>query len=117
MSLAGYVEPDGEMRNFTTIYAFNAYQADKHMVWPWERIQCLAVTTAHTWHGLCTTSGLISPASLEETRVYSWSLPQGHVLELPVGWYLWMVSLVHAAVEHADDLAAARQLSSTSREA
>jgi hypothetical protein len=117
MSLSGYVEPDGEVRNFASVDEFNAYQAAKHASWPWERLQHLAVATATTLHSLCTTSGLISPARLEETRVYRWSLSQGRVLELPTGWYLWMVSLAHAAVEHVDDLAAARQFSSASRKA
>jgi hypothetical protein len=115
MSLSGYVEPSGEVRNFTSVDEFNAYQANKHATWPWERIQRLALATATTLHTLCTTPGLLAPAHLEETRVYRWSLPEDQVLELPVGWYLWMVSLAHAAVEHADDLAAVRQLSSTSR--
>jgi hypothetical protein len=112
MSLSGYLEPDGEVRDFTSVDDFNAYQAAKQATWPWEQIQRLAVATATTLHALCTTSGLFSPARLKDTRVYRWSLPQGHALELPVGWYLWMVSLTHAAVEHADDLTAARQLSS-----
>jgi hypothetical protein len=31
-------------------------------------------------------------------------LPSGITLTVPVGWYLWLVSIEHEAVDHAEDL-------------
>lgn len=33
MNLSGYVEPDGQVREFTSVDAFNDYQAIKHAKW------------------------------------------------------------------------------------
>jgi len=33
MNLSGYVEPEGQVRGFASIDAFNAYQAAKHAAW------------------------------------------------------------------------------------
>ena len=33
-----------------------------------------------------------------------WKLKEEYTLDIPAGWYLWMVSLEHEAVEHRADL-------------
>jgi hypothetical protein len=104
MSLSGYIEPDGQVLNFTGVDDFNAYQANKHATWPWERIQELTIRTATMLHVLFTQPALMPAECLELTRVYEWHLPGGVKLAVPAGWYLWMVTLEHEAVEHADDL-------------
>ena len=104
MSLSGYIEPDGQVMNFTSVDDFNAYQANKHATWPWERIQDLAIRTSTVLHVLFTQPVLLPAECLELTRVYEWHLPGGVKLAVPTGWYLWMVTLEHEAVEHADDL-------------
>jgi hypothetical protein len=104
MNLAGYKEPDGQTHNFASEDEFNAYQAAKHAQWPWEAIQDLALHTATALHALFTQPALLSPDTLEQTRKHTWRLPNGLKLTIPVGWYLWMISIEHEAVEHAADL-------------
>lgn len=104
MYLSGYREADGQVRNFANVDEFNAYQAAKHAQWPWETIQQLALHTALAVHAMFTQPALLSPDTLEQTQKYTWYLPNGLKLAIPVGWYVWMVSLEHEAVEHAADL-------------
>ena len=104
MDLCGYLEPDGRVQDFASEDDFNAQQAAKHATWTWEQIQDLAIHTATALHALFTQPALLSPDCLERTQSCEWRLPQGIKLTLPTGWYLWMVSLEHEAVEHAADL-------------
>jgi hypothetical protein len=104
MNLSGYVEPDGQVREFASVDAFNDYQATKHMGWSWEQIQDLAIQTATTLQVLFAHSSLVSWERLEQTKAYRWRLPNEMSVMLPCGWYLWMVMLEHEAVEHAGDL-------------
>jgi hypothetical protein len=104
MDLAGYMEPDGQLRDFSSVDEFNAYQAAKHATWSWQSIQEQAVYTATALHTLFTQPTLLSPDRLEQTKSYQWRLPNGLKLTVPVGWYLWMISLEHEAIAHNDDL-------------
>ncbi|MEW5961480.1 MAG: DinB family protein, partial [Chloroflexota bacterium] len=104
MSLSGYLEADGRELNFASVAEFNAYQAARHAAWPWSQIQDLAVQTATALLAMFTQPAIISPDFLEQTTRYEWSLPTGLKLTVPVGWYLWMVSVEHQAVDHAADL-------------
>lgn len=104
MDLAGYMEPDGQLHDFSSVDEFNAYQAAKHATWSWKSIQDRAIYTATALHTLFTQPTLLSPDRLEQTRSYQWRLPNGLRLSVPVGWYLWMVSLEHEAVAHNADL-------------
>jgi hypothetical protein len=104
MNLSGYVEPDGQVRAFTDVDAFNAYQATKHAAWSWEQIQDLAIYTATTFQILFTHPSLISWERLEQTKAYRWRLPNEMSVTVSCGWYVWMITLVHEAVEHAADL-------------
>ena len=104
MNLSGYVEPDGQVREFTSVDAFNDYQAAKHAAWSWEHIRSLAIQTAATLQILFAHSSLASWERLEQTKVYRWQLPNEMSVSVSCGWYLWMVTLEHEAVEHAVDL-------------
>jgi len=104
MNLSGYVEPDGQVREFASVDAFNDYQATKQMGWSWERIQDLAIQTALTLQVLCAHSSLVSWERLEQTKLYRWRLPNEMSVKVSCGWYLWMVTLEHEAIEHAVDL-------------
>jgi hypothetical protein len=104
MNLSGYIEADGQVREFTNVDAFNDYQATKHSGWSWEHIQDLAIQTATTLQVLLAHPSLVSWECLEQTKAYRWRLPNETSLLLPCGWYLWMVILEHEAVEHAVDL-------------
>jgi hypothetical protein len=104
MNLSGYVEPDGQVRAFTDVDAFNAYQATKHATWSWEQIQDLAIRTATRLQGLFAHPSLISWELLEQTNAYRWRLPNAMSVTVSCGWYVWMITLAHEAVEHAADL-------------
>jgi hypothetical protein len=104
MDMAGYREADGQRHNFAGEVEFNAYQAAKHAQWSWAMIQEMALHTAVALHALFTQPALLSPDTLEQTRKHTWNLPNGLKLTIPVGWYLWMISIEHEAVEHAADL-------------
>jgi hypothetical protein len=104
MNLSGYVEPDGQIREFISVDAFNDYQATKHAAWSWEQIQNLAIQTATTLQVLFAHPSLVSWERLEQTKAYRWRLSNEMNVTVSCGWYLWMVTLEHEAVEHAVDL-------------
>jgi len=104
MNLSGYVEPDGQVREFANVDAFNDYQATKHAAWSWARIQNLAIQAALTLQVLFARPSLVSWERLEKTQAYRWCLPNEMDVTVSCGWYLWMVTLEHEAVEHAVDL-------------
>jgi hypothetical protein len=104
MNMAGYVEPDGQVREFTSVDAFNDYLATKHAAWSWQQIQDLAIQTAVTLQVLFAHPLLVTWERLEQTEAHHWRLPNEMSLTVPCGWYLWMVTLEHEAVEHATDL-------------
>jgi hypothetical protein len=104
MNLSGYVEPDGQVREFTSVDGFNDYQATKHATWSWEHIRDLAIQTAAALQIFFAHSSLASWERLEQTKVFRWQLPNEMSVSVSCGWYLWMVTLEHEAVEHAVDL-------------
>ena len=104
MNLSGYVEPDGQVRGFNSVDAFNDFQASKYAAWSCEQIQDLAIQTATTLQILLAHPSIVSWERLEQTKAYRWQLPNEIFVTVPCGWYLWMVTLDHEAVEHALDL-------------
>lgn len=107
MNLSGYVESNGQTKDFASVDAFNAYQATKYAKQPWAQIQNLACDVATSLHLKFTQPKLVTPRRLEDTKVYEWHQPGGTDLAMPTGWYLWMVSLEHEGVEHVADLESA----------
>ena len=105
MAKERYVEIDGASGGYRTLDEFNARQAAKHAAWPWPRIQSMAVEAATALHLLFTSAGLLTTERLEATRRYDWPVPDGPRITIPVGWFLWMVTLEHESVEHEKELA------------
>jgi hypothetical protein len=104
MTFTGFLDTDGQELSFDSTDAFNAHHAAKHATQPWEEIQELAIHTATALHTIFTQPAILSPDSLQRTNDYKWRLPSGITLTVPVGWYLWLVSIEHEAVDHAKDL-------------
>lgn len=104
MELSHYLDLDGRVMDFSSVDNFNAYQMAKHAKWPWLQIQDMAIHTATALHTMFTQPTILSPETLEKTHAYDWRLPNGIKLTLPIGWYLWMITLEHEAVSHALDL-------------
>ena len=106
MRRQGYVDADGHARSFDSVDAFNAHQEAMQKSLDWETIQALALGTASDLQILFCKSGLLPAERLEQTRRFRWKLPTGDTLTVPCGWFLWMVTLEHEAVEHEGDLKA-----------
>ena len=104
MTLSGYLEPEGQICDFSSVDEFNAYQAAKYLHQPWEQVRAHAERTAKTLSEAFTSGNLLPPDLLEDTREFAWRLAIGKTITLGCGWYLWMVSLAHESVDHADDL-------------
>jgi hypothetical protein len=104
MKLEGYLESDGRLLSFKNIDAFNQHQVKKYTDVPWNQIQELAVRSALTLHSLMTHPLLLNARILELGRPYDWRLPDGQVIPIPIGWYLWQINLEHEGVDHALDL-------------
>lgn len=104
MQYSGYLETDGRELNFTNEEEFNAYQAAKHAAMPWEQIRQLALRTAPALHAFFSHPALLTAERLENTHPIQWGLPGYEKRPIPLGWYLWIISLEHEAVEHAADL-------------
>jgi len=100
----GYVDRAGEPYNFGSLDAFNAFQAERQILMPWQEIQANAIGIAKTLLSLLSTPGIITPQLLEETEPISPELYDHKRIEIPCGWFLWYVILDHQAVEHSRDL-------------
>lgn len=104
MDFKGFFDPDdGKSHDFKNDDDFNSYQAEKHKAWGWERMQKLATPTGSKLYHLFTNQTLLPPEVLETTEQYHYRLPD-KTLTTTVGWYLWMISIEHEAVEHTKDL-------------
>jgi hypothetical protein len=100
----GYVDKSGERYNFSPLEAFNAFQAERQVVIPWELIQQDAIALATILLHLLDNPEIITTALLEDTESISPELYDGKKIPIPCGWFLWYVILDHSAVEHARDL-------------
>jgi hypothetical protein len=97
MSLTGYLDTDGRELEFGSAAEFDAYQATKQAGWSWQQIQDQAIHTATALMSIFTQPAILSPDLLEQTKGYEWLLPSGLKLTVPVGWYLWIVSVQREA--------------------
>ncbi len=105
MSKTRYVESDGHTHAFNTVNHFNAHQMQKYLTIPWTETKAVALAMSKRLHVLFTQSALLPAETLEQTRqMNGYELPTGVTLNLPCGWFLWMVTLEHEGVEHAADL-------------
>jgi hypothetical protein len=103
--IKGYVEPDGQERQFESIDAFNDYQAERHLDWPWQRMQAAALQSAATLHALFTDPRLVNAQRLEQTQPFRKRLQDGtRISDITMGWNLWITVIEHEGVEHAKEL-------------
>ncbi len=107
MDLRGYLDEDGERRDFESIDAFNAFHAGVQRGRPWEQIQFEALDRAAAARSIFAEPGLLTAERLERTRPCEWGLTAGKRARAPVGWQVWMIILEHETVDHAADLARA----------
>jgi hypothetical protein len=104
MASTGFIEPDGAERTFKGVHDFNAYHAERHASCPWEDIRDLAIRSAVALQALFAHPALLTPALLEQTSSYDFTLADTLKLTTPVGWYLWIITIEHEAVEHIDEV-------------
>lgn len=105
MSLQDYEDPKLGMLSFNSVDSFNARQEELYKDWSWDAIREKAIKTAM---GLQDTFPE-EPSEewlffLNNTPQKKWNLTNNIELTITGGWYLWMVSLEHEAVEHRKDL-------------
>lgn len=106
IKLQGYYDDEKDAHvDFKGVDEFNTYQGQRYASWQWTDIRDKAIDIAEKLRSFF----LEQPAEewinfLENTPVRRWQLTPEHVLTIPAGWYLWMVSLKHEAVEHRKDL-------------
>ncbi|TAJ14185.1 hypothetical protein EPO56_02375 [Patescibacteria group bacterium] len=106
MKLQGYYDTETrKLVDFEGVDNFNAYNAKRYDGKPWSEIQQKAINTA------LQLQSFFSPNPnkqwidfLENTPDHNWRILPGVTLNIPSGWYLWMVSMEHEAVEHREDL-------------
>lgn len=104
MSGKGYLDADGNEHVLKGDDALNAFQAQQQQELPWISIQSEAIVLSRRLLQLFTGSGLVTPEVLDSSRKFHWKYPDGIEISLTCGWFLWMVSLEHEAVEHSADL-------------
>ncbi|MFX1512575.1 MAG: hypothetical protein ACFFCQ_08310 [Promethearchaeota archaeon] len=104
MEFKGYLDLDGEEFSFSSINDFNAVQATKHANWSWEQMKQHAAETANVLYDLLVKNDILTAERLEKTRNFKWKLPRGQEIEIPVGWYIWIIIIEHFAVEHLKEL-------------
>ena len=104
MVSAGFIEPDGAERKFKGVHDFNAYHAERQASLPWEQIRDLALRSATALQVLFAHPALLTPELLEQTMSYQFTLASSLTLTMPVGWYLWIVTIEHEAVEHVEEV-------------
>lgn len=110
MKLQEYYDTNSRMTvDFKNVDDFNDYSAKKYADKPWNRIQQKAVEAAFQLQSFFPPTPEPDWVDfLERTPEHNWKITPGTVLSVPSGWYLWMVSLEHEAVEHRKDLVKGR---------
>lgn len=115
LNFQGYVDSDtGVSHDFSnsqndrqkSVDDFNAYQADKYQDWSWSDIKKRAVVTAQKLRSCFPDE----PSEdwlrfLEDSPLKTWKLKENLAIIVPAGFYLWMVSIKHEAIEHKYDIA------------
>lgn len=110
MKLQGYYDTgSGTTVGFKNVDDFNGYSAKRYADKPWNKIQQKAIESALQLQSFFPPTPKPDWIDfLEKTPEYNWKITPGTVLSVPSGWYLWMVSLEHEAVEHRKDLVKGR---------
>ncbi len=106
MAFKDYTDPDSnKVFDFRSVDDFNAYQSNKYSSWEWKAIQTRAISTALRLQSFFPDEPNPNWTKfLESTPKHNWRVTPEKSITIPRGWYLWMVSLEHEAVEHRSDL-------------
>lgn len=113
LNFQGYVDPDTDQsidffdpyRRSNGVNKFNAYQAEKYNNWSWYKIMQRAINTGQRLKNCFPDKPSKQFLNfLESTPPKRWRLKEDLVVTIPAGFYLWMVSLKHEAIEHRRDL-------------
>ena len=100
-----YDEDNNEYLDFANVDEFNQYQARRYANWKWDDIRKKAIMTARKLQSFFPEDPTEEWLSfLDQKPKRFWKLTEEYTLDIPAGWYLWMVSLEHEAVEHRADL-------------
>lgn len=112
LNFQGYIDPDtGQSIDFfdphrrsNSVNNFNAYQAKKYNNWSWNKIMQRAINSSQRLKNCFPDK----PSKqflrfLEGTPPKKWKLKENFEITIPAGFYLWMVSLKHEAIEHRRD--------------
>lgn len=106
INMRGYVDPQThKVINFSSVNEFNAYQNEKYKLWTWKNLQKKAVDQAlqlKSYFPQDPEKDWIE--FLENTPKHIWKITSKHTITIPSGFFLWMISLEHEAIEHAQDL-------------
>lgn len=103
--IRGFIDTDGQTRDFVDVHEFNAYQKQKYAAWSWSQLQKDAIRYASTFYSLFAYPDLITAERLEHTKPHRKKLRNGKILDnTTMGWCLWVIYLDHEAVEHAVEL-------------
>lgn len=106
LQLQDYFDPEEcELRDFSSVDDFNHYQAQKYATWDWGSIQAKAISTARRLQSYFPKNPDREWIEfLDGTPLENWKITPDKTISIPGGWYLWMVTLEHEAVEHRGDL-------------
>lgn len=106
MELRGFYDfATRQVLDFQNVDEFNAFQAGKYQDWTWDKIRDRAVQSATQLRSHFPAQPPVGWVNfLNHTPEHNWKVLPNQELAIPAGWYLWMVSLEHTAVEHRADL-------------
>ncbi len=106
MNLQGYYDTDAlKIVNFQNVDDFNEYSATRYSERSWAEIKQKAIGTALKLQSFFPPTPQQEWINfLENTPEHKWKILPDISLTIPAGWYLWMVSLEHEAIEHAGDI-------------
>ncbi|MDZ4295914.1 MAG: hypothetical protein U1A16_00925 [Patescibacteria group bacterium] len=90
---------------------FNAARAMRDALFTWGEICASAVAAARrvkaAFSGFVDGKILLPNAvikALEESELHEWKWAPREMIRVPCGWYLWMITVEHASIAHAEDL-------------
>jgi hypothetical protein len=96
---------DGKTHEFANVDDFNAHYAQVYAGESWDTIRTKAKDIARVLLQLFESPSLVTAERLDRTGLFDrYRLPTGVNLSLPCGWYLWMITVEHEGIEHAEDL-------------
>lgn len=115
LDFQSFIDPDtGKKYDFSnpqndrqkSVDDFNAYHAEKYQDWSWTNIRTRAIDTAQRLRKCFPNEPSEEWLNfLENSPSKTWKIKEGLSMTIPAGYYLWIVSLKHEAIEHRRDIA------------